>query len=239
MSTSTRGGSLTAMAARARANVRRRVVRHTVVDRYQRARVNRLLPALRELEPDILAARVELAGVHAEYVSRVSTAKMAMSLESAAFLTAYCRRAGVSRVLDLGSGFSSLVFRRCGVPEVVSVDDHDGWLEATRDYLEHSGHPGGELMPWRDVDRLDPARFDLVFHDLGSMATRRAALPRVLRLVTDAGVVFLDDVHKPDYRRAAEAEVRRAGRRWVSLAAFTRDHLDRYAAIAVPPGPAS
>lgn len=67
------------------------------------------------------------------YIAHVSKADMAMSLELAALVYALCVKKELKNLLDLGSGFSSFVYRlyastHSGV-RVVSVDDDSQWLE--------------------------------------------------------------------------------------------------------------
>ena len=66
-----------------------------------------------------------------------------------------CQVLAPARVLDLGSGFSSLALRHYAASaahavRVVSVDDDPRWLDTTRDYLEAHGHSEGELRLWSD-----------------------------------------------------------------------------------------
>ena len=66
-----------------------------------------------------------------------------------------CRAPTPTRVLDLGSGFSSLALRHYAASaghavSVVSVDDNPRWLDTTRDYLEEHGYSAGELRPWSE-----------------------------------------------------------------------------------------
>src|SRR5437867_2825052 len=122
---------------------------------------------------------------------------------SAGLLRVLCEELRPRSVLDLGSGFTSFVFReyaRQSATEVWSVDDDATWLERSRRFVE-SHHAGSErMLLWQAfVHGPRPAAFDLVCHDLGGMATRSQLLPHVLSLVGEDGVVILDAMHKEEY----------------------------------------
>lgn len=202
-------------------------------------RLGELLPSLAGAAEAFAEARATLEPCHRDYVSRISTPKMAVSLDTAALLALLCRRLEPRRILDLGSGFSSFALRHplagCQGAARVSVDDDAQWLARSAAYLERHGLPRGSLLRWEDF-RASPAEpFDLVFHDLGSMQRRLGALPLALDLTRErSGVIVLDDVHKRPYRRA----LRRAlpahllHYRYLELRRVTHDDFGRYSALA-------
>jgi len=187
-------------------------------------------------------ARRRLAPMHAEYVASVSTKDMAASLEMCVFLRVLSEALAPRRILDLGSGFSSLVFRlyrdavRPGSPqeaadpiEVISVDDSPEWLAKTGEFLASQGLTNEKLLEWEAFCAADHERFDLVFHDLGRMRRRAETLEKVLSLAAPHGAVILDDVHKKRYRTYARRALRRAGLDYYSLQSFLHDKYGRYA----------
>jgi predicted O-methyltransferase YrrM len=192
--------------------------------------------ALRDYEEFARPIRAALLPHYEHYVSRVSLGWMAVSLELAVFLAALCRVLRPGRLVDLGSGFSSFVFRRYQAeaeppPEVWSVDDSAGWLERTGRFLEGQGLPSANLATWQDFVGQGPGRFDLVLHDLGSLRVRRATLPQALDLVAPGGVAVLDDVHYGSIRRHALRVLRERGLTPHGLGAPTRDCYGRYALL--------
>jgi hypothetical protein len=188
-------------------------------------------------------AMAALAPAHREYTGTVSAAEHAASLELSGFTRAFVGALGPRAVMDTGSGFTSHVLRgwaaeRGGAVRVVSADDDATWLERTRASLAAKGLSTEGLGLWKDVGApAPPASFDLVLHDLGSMATRLETLPTVLALVRPGGWLVLDDMHKPEFRAAALAYLASRGLLAYSLRALTGDALGRYAyAVPVPVG---
>lgn len=179
----------------------------------------------------------ELAAEHAEYVASVSTASMAASLETATLLWRLCDAVKPTRLLDTGSGFSSFVLRRwAGEQEyaaVWSVDDDAQWLERTRAFLASRKLTDRGLMTWEAFAAQDNGPFDLVFHDMGTMATRIHSLPAVLRRVTpDTGVIVLDDTHNRKYVEAARVELKHCRATVLDAGSWTLDSFRRRATIA-------
>ena len=168
-----------------------------------------------------------------DYVSTVSKAAHALSLPTAIFLRVFCRSVKPKSVLDLGSGFSSFVLRTYAEGErapVTSVDDNDSWRARTAQFLESRGVAADPLMSWEEFQRAPSARYDLIFHDLGSMGTRRQALPLVLELArASAGVVVLDDLHKTSYHEEVSQLLGQHGYRHYDLRPYTLDDYGRYA----------
>jgi predicted O-methyltransferase YrrM len=208
--------------------------------RHQRA-ARRCFP---ELEPELLAAaRRELAPYHARYPREVSTGPaMAISLELASFLLAVCRRRRPARLVDLGSGFSSFVFRLYQAgdprdPEVWSVDDDDAWLERTAMYLRGHGLGTDRLVGLDAFLRSEEAGFDLAVHDLNAINSpaRAELLPTALELVAPEGVVVIDDLNGYPYRTRVRVACREAGLTLVNLRAHLLDERRRYPGAAVAP----
>uniref|UniRef100_A0A7C4LNN7 Class I SAM-dependent methyltransferase n=1 Tax=Schlesneria paludicola TaxID=360056 RepID=A0A7C4LNN7_9PLAN len=195
------------------------------------------------IPPDFLQRRAAAARIlqHAydDYVTRVSTRKMAVSWETACLLYSLAGVLQPRAILDLGSGFSSFVLRSYAARAehpccVTSVDDNRHWLKQTETYLRQSGLPDDGLLHWDDFAPLAPqARFELVFHDLGNLETRAAVLPVVLPCLTPGGVLVLDDMHKHRFRRKAQRHARQAGWRVLSARVHTLDDLGRFSEIAL------
>jgi predicted O-methyltransferase YrrM len=80
------------------------------------------------------------------YVTSISAHDMAASPGTVAYLYRLCDHLQPARILDLGSGLSSAIFRKwvndrdrdC---EIVSVDDNEEWIGRTRDFLRFVGLP--------------------------------------------------------------------------------------------------
>lgn len=173
------------------------------------------------------------------YITRVSTETMAVSWSTACLLHALAGVLKPRRILDLGSGFSSFVLRSYAAAadhecQVTSVDDNRHWLQQTEEYLSQEGLSTEHLLHWDDFSQnLPVCRFGLVFHDMGNMATRAFALPKILRCLTPTGALVLDDMHKRRYRGRAHRDTARDGWQVFSARSCTLDSIGRFSEIAV------
>jgi predicted O-methyltransferase YrrM len=188
--------------------------------------------------PLVGPAKIELGPAYLEYVFTVSDAAWAISLDVAAFLLAVCRAGSPTRIADLGSGFSSYVFRtyarerRVGV-EVVSVDDSTAWREKTSEFLRAHELSTDALLDWSEFE-ASRHEFDLVFHDLGDMTMRARCLDTAVRSARPEGIVVLDDLHMAGYPGLVSQVADAHGRRVVDLMSLTRDDIGRYAWALAP-----
>jgi predicted O-methyltransferase YrrM len=193
------------------------------------------LPALERLESEASRSEAILAARYEHYVRNVSHAVWAVSLESASAMHAFCTITRPGKVLDLGSGFSSAVFRLYArdTPGCIvhSVDDDAQWLKRTREYLEETDLSTGGLQLWSDF-QASSGQYDFIFHDMGRMALRASSLPFVFARLAPGGLLALDDMHKEPYATTARSECAAAGLRVFSLRGVTLDDFGRYACLA-------
>ena len=198
---------------------------------------------IRSRFPDLTTSILEenrkaLEPLHALYVREISTADMAISLESAAFLLAFAHCVSPKRIVDLGSGFSSYVLRlyasqASSDTRTYSVDDDSAWLKRTEEFLISEKVSTDDLCDWSDfADQKEP-KFDLILHDMGSMETRANTLDIVIGLLAPGGAIILDDMHKIDYNAHARRRVREAGLELFSLRKLTADGFQRFAELAI------
>jgi predicted O-methyltransferase YrrM len=174
--------------------------------------------------------RYLLGTLHAQYETSISTPGVPISLELALYLWALLQESQPARILDLGSGFSSFVFRLWtktaeGATTVWSVDHDPGWLNKTREFLESFELSVENTATW---EAFRERGFDLILHDLGTIDLRIASLDAVLSLVRPGGLIVLDDVHFSNYAEAAAEVLERRGFYRHSLASSTRDRYGRY-----------
>lgn len=182
--------------------------------------------------------RRKLLPSYEEYVSQVSVASMAISLELASFLLTLCELMKPAFIADFGSGFSSFVFRLYAAQsdspvDVWSVDDEPAWLDRTRAFLAERNLPTTQLEVWDHFASSLQPRFDLILNDIGTLAVREHLLPTVLGCVRPGGVIVLDDVHKPQYRIRVRHAVRVRGYEYYSLLHYTQDRYGRFANLAI------
>lgn len=92
--------------------------------------------------------------LHERYVTEVSNRYWAASLQLSAFLWHLCRTIDARSVLELGSGFTTYVFRRYAAESshdvrVLSADTDEAWVERTLTFLGSTRPDKGELVPLR------------------------------------------------------------------------------------------
>jgi len=183
--------------------------------------------------------REKLRPVYEHYVRDVSSPDMAASLELAAFLYGLCKANQYNRLLDLGSGFSSYVFRlyareTSGV-EVISVDDDARWLEKTRDFLVSCNLDTNGMMTMQEFVSNDYGKFDCILHDLNFVEERIKYVQRLLPMAKPGGLMVLDDVHKPEYMLGALEILSPAHGNIYSLIPATLDRYGRYSMAYIRP----
>lgn len=179
----------------------------------------------------------KLGRAYTEYTGRVSTPDMAISIETAAFLLVLCEHLQPISILDLGSGFSSFVFRSyaaMGPVTVRTIDDDPRWLERTTEFLSAHGLQTKDMAIWDDVAFKSDDPFDLIFYDLGGMGMRARELPILLQRIGQKTVLVLDDMHKEEYAATVEREMRTGEWRYFDALPYTMDHYGRFCGIVLP-----
>ena len=200
-------------------------------------RLGRFVPQLRWSMKMIEKKRQGLRQYHEMYVSTVSNQRMAISLELAGFLMIICETIRPRRILDLGSGFSSFVFRcyakdKSPKPEVWSVDDSEEWLQKTSAFLALHGLTCERMITWNSFrPREFEDAFDLILHDLGSMDLRKKTFGEVLYLSHPRGLIILDDLHKQPYKLFVEVTLNQRGFRCLYMKSVTIDKFQRFAGV--------
>lgn len=184
-----------------------------------------------------------LAPFYADYTARVSPDPIAVALPLATFLGVLCEQLRPQRILDLGSGFSSYVFRAYArslsptdPPRVVwSIDQSRPWLDKTRAFLRRHDADGPYLTTWDEFAATSPApaSFDLILQDFATLDARLAMLDRVVDLCRPGTLIVIDDMHVPGYRRATLRALDRRRLDVFSLRLFTKKRL-RYAYLVAP-----
>ena len=170
------------------------------------------------------------------YVSNISSPDMAVSLETASMMKVLVDELKPEKILDLGSGFSSFLFRSLlsdnYQPKIVSVDDNEFWLEKTKIYLSAKGLNTENLYTWSEFEATNQERYDFIFHDLGSMETRKQALPFTVKYLSkEHGILILDDVHKVHYYDFAVDALKDHQLKVIDVKENTLDKFGRYSCL--------
>ena len=195
------------------------------------------IPAAVTTSEEYLRLREQIALKHAAYIREVSSPEMAMSLELAHFLLGWCLWKQPKHLLDLGSGFSSYVFRlyRELVGDAIivySVDDHAAWLEKTRHYLENAGLNTEHLYLLTELQgQQTDGYFDLVLLDLNFVEVRKDYIDYTARILAADGAVIVDDVHKVEFLREVKRIARMAGCRLYDIRKATYDGFGRFSIV--------
>jgi predicted O-methyltransferase YrrM len=185
------------------------------------------------------AYRQKILSHYHEYISEISSEIMASSLELSIFLLFMCDMAQPKKILDLGSGFSSFLFRFHALnapnnPLICSVDDSEEWLIKTAGFLTTHHLLATNLMTWDDFSGQDRGSFDFIFYDLGPFEFRKDSLKRVLEKMTGPhGIVILDDMHSADYGLFVERSLKGTRFRAYDTGCYTRDHYSRYSLMLI------
>jgi glycosyltransferase involved in cell wall biosynthesis/predicted O-methyltransferase YrrM len=177
----------------------------------------------------------QLAVAHQEWEAMVGVPGMAVSRELALYLWSLLEERRPRRVLDLGSGFSSYVFRLFAATQggemTLWTADHDGeWLAKTRRFLQCHDLSVANMITW---EAFDESEFDLVLHDLGGMEMRAATVEKALRLARPGGAVVLDDANRSEYAAHVVGVLQRLGLRYQSLAHATTDGYGRHSWLVI------
>jgi len=137
-----------------------------------------------------------LKEAYLDYVRNVSAPEWAISWNLVTYIDRLLREYKPKRVLDLGSGFSTYLFRSNGF-DTVSADKDPKWLDKTREFLAKHKLPTDNLGSEPRVE----GKYDLCLLDY-ALEDRVALFPWVRE---HCRVIVLDDMHFRWYKdRATE-----------------------------------
>jgi predicted O-methyltransferase YrrM len=163
----------------------------------------RRIKVFENLDLEMEQHKKKLRPYYEHYIRDISRADMAASLELAAFIFSLCKINQFKKVLDMGSGLSSFIFRlyakeNPGV-NVFSIDDDAAWLEKTKGFLEHYRLDTKNMYTLNEFLKKEDKAFDCILHDLNFVEVRINYVEKLMELSKQNGLVIFDDVHKPDY----------------------------------------
>ena len=114
-----------------------------------------------------------------------------------------------------------------------SVDHTASWLGETRRFLETRGLDDRHLVAYDDFVAAEKPPFDLVLQDMADLGTRLQMIDLLVASCRPGGMIVVDDMHVPGYRRSVLCEVEGRGLEHFSLRSFTRKRL-RHSYLIVP-----
>jgi predicted O-methyltransferase YrrM len=174
---------------------------------------------------------------YVHYAKEISSADMAASLELAAFMLTLCKLNKYTKLLDMGSGLSSFVFRLYAKdnPGVVvySVDDDAAWLDKTKQYLQQNRLDISNVFTLDQFMKLGESGFDCILHDLNFVEVRINYLDHMMQILNKNGILILDDVHKPDYRFLSLCRLKKFNAKVYTAKPVTYDSFGRYSLLAI------
>ncbi len=187
-------------------------------------------------EGELKEAAHELFPAWADYVTHVSPYVMAISLETSAYILWAARATGATSAIDFGSGFTSYVLR-CALDDVWSIDDSREWLDWTGTFLERYGKRyRGRMCQWKFFRYYDQRPRDLVVYDFSGGEMREKYFGYAMQMIAPGGIAVLDDAQHPEHQKTMHQEAREQCCDIFGLREWTRDGVDRYAALIVRPG---
>ena len=170
--------------------------------------------------------------IYEDYTSTVSKDEMAISLDSAHFLLSLVSFMHPTSILDLGSGFSSFVFRlyQKENPDVkiMTADTNAFWLGKTEEFLDKYDVSLDGLELWTDIKDSDEM-YDLVFYDLGDMRVRHRHIDKAIGFTRH--VIVVDDMHKTKYHNLVMASLKLHGFISTKPMKATMDRYNRFMVI--------
>jgi len=172
-----------------------------------------------------------------QYIKEVSRADMAASLELAAFIYSICKINRFTKLLDMGSGLSSFVFRlyakeRPNV-KVFSVDDDAAWVKKTKNFLSQHQLSTDNIFTLDQFLQSGEEGFDCILHDLNFVEVRINYVEQMVKIAKSKGMIIFDDVHKPDYLFALLVKLKETQASVFTLKPVTNDSYGRFALAVV------
>ncbi len=140
-----------------------------------------------------------------------------LRLEGCQLLAQLVRSRRPRRVLDLGSGITTLLLRHLATEvddmAVTTTDTSSRWLEVTRGELVRDALPTSRLYLQAEFEQQAGTQnlFGLVSVDAGDLDFRVALAPELERWCAADGILVLDDFGMRDYARQMTAALEGLG----------------------------
>jgi len=179
----------------------------------------------------------EIQEAYNEYIAKVSAADMAVSFETSVVLMALCDLRKPKSILDLGSGFSSYVFRYFRKEHftdecvILSIDTNTPWIRKSAGFLQDRGYTTYNFKFWNDIkDTTD--KFDLIFVDIDRTYPRISYYASVLEnFVSKKSVVLFDDMHKGILAESLNEALSKYNYKSINIQDLTLDEFGRFSKL--------
>jgi len=183
----------------------------------------------------------ELKAAYEDYITNVSQADMAASLEANTYIMTLCQVLQPKRVLELGSGFSSYALRlqrdrRMPEMAITSVDTERLWLDKSESFCKKHDLEGGEYLLWDEL-AARPSQFDFIFLDMADATMRKAVFRQLLtEYCARGGAILVDDLHWPKYRHFVLETMAEGDFCFINSKKYTLDSFGRFEGLFIRQG---
>lgn len=165
---------------------------------------------MQELDDDVKISILNDRKALLEHTDLIPDPRYPLFERTLLYLMKICFHFKPKRILDTGSGLTSILLRKYN-PEalVVTVDNDDHWLDNTRKlfqrfdqdlYYEHIQSIMSDTVfrqyPWEE-------KFDLLVHDIGNMTLRLHSLPPFITYMNQKCVALFDNFGISPYKELA------------------------------------
>jgi hypothetical protein len=175
-----------------------------------------------------------------EYISKVSSEIMAISLELSVFCILICDMIRPQKIVDFGSGYSSYIFRSLPSildkdyqPVIWSVDDSTEWINKTKTFLSSYNISSDNVISWDAFIEGDLGLFDFILYDLGGFEFRKENLLHIMKSCDKNGIIIFDDMHSAEYGRYLNKVLKESNCTCYDLRYYSKDKFGRYSKLAV------
>ena len=182
--------------------------------------------------------KLDLEEMHRYYNKNISRGNHPISLELSNYLYDLCWKIKPKMILEKGSGFSSLVFRKYSLVswrdvKIYTIDHDAHWLNKTKKFLRYCEVTTNNLYLWPQFLEFgldSKLKFDLILDDY-YFPTRTKALHLVIGMLKGGGYLILDDAHNKRLKNTIVRAQRRFNIDVNYLLKETKDEKERYSAL--------
>jgi predicted O-methyltransferase YrrM len=210
----------------------KKFIHHEFIDKI---RFKKKHPEFADINFHMVNSQELLDHPYRDYKKNISPGNSAISLNVGAFLKSVSEIKQPKNILDLGSGFSSYVFRRykaesLNEAHVYSVDSDKLWLEKTRDYLTGNNLNNQNMYHWEEFKKIKKPLFDLIFVDIRPIERRLKYFNSFVSYLSKSGAIIYDDCHKPHLLRPLYDKVKQSAvpLRHYNIKKYTIDEIGRF-----------